>query len=434
MLSKSNLNNGDIKNQSLNLIVTKFLINPKGKIHGRHWLTCAGIALGVFALLTVSSVMNGFDKDMRQRIIGTRAEIRIDIPASNSLSNYESLIDRLNKLPYIKASTPVIRNELMLVNGSNMAATVSFGIDLNKQRAVSPILLPIKLGLLKEPSHQWLQGLVTKEIRTKDFEDKGIIIGADLAQSIYASVGDTLKLVSPLGSIPTPLGLLPRTQSVRVVGIFIAGMPEYDRLYSYIPLSVGQYFSSYQGQIDHIDIKTNNPKQLYKMTKNLQKAFPQYRVENWSSFDTSLYNAMHFEKYLMMVILGLMFILSSFNMSGNIFKTIIQKRKTIGIMKTIGFRDTELMSVFMKQGLIIGSAGILFGILLSLFLLLIQSYFSLIRLPVGNMPSLILPVDIRLKDYLIVPLISLFITWLSIYIPARSAKRINPIKLIREII
>lgn len=415
-------------------MVAKFLINHKGKFQGRHWLTSSGIALGVFALLSVSSVMNGFDKDMRQRIIGTRAEIRLDNPNSAPLNDYELILSELEKQPYIKAASPVVRNELMLVNGSNMAATVSFGIDFSKQKMISPILTPIEPELLKKPNHEWLQGLIGNDISPQDFENNGIIIGAELAQSIFASIGDTLQLVSPLGSIPTPLGLLPQTKSMRVVGIFIAGMPEYDRLYSYIPLSAGQFFNSFQDQIDHINIKTNNPKQLIKITKKLRKAFPRYRVENWSSFDTSLYNAMHFEKYLMMVILGLMFILSSFNMSGNIFKTIIQKRKTIGIMKTMGFRNEELMKVLMRQGFIIGTTGIIIGVLLSLLLLSIQSYWGVIRLPVGNMPSLVLPVDIRLKDYLIVPLISLFITWLSIYLPARSAKRINPIKLIREIL
>lgn len=420
-------------NQSLKLLTRKFLTDSRGRIGGRHWLTFTGIALGVVALLSVSSVMNGFDQDMRQRIIGTRAEIRLDNPDSAPISDYMSVINSLEKLPYIKSASPVNRNELMLVKSSAMAATVCYGIDLKRQQAVSPVLMSVKQDKLSGGDH-WLQGVVSGEIKQTDFDNNGIIIGADLAQSIYAGVGDTLQLVSPLGSIPTPLGMLPRTRSLRVAGIFIAGMPEYDRLYCYVPLSVGQYFSGYTNQIDHIEIKTTNAGQLFKTTEIMKKAFPQYRIENWSSFDSSLYSAMHFEKYLMLVILGLMFVIASFNMSGNIYKTIVQKRRSIGILKTIGLSDLELVKLFMRHGLIIGISGILAGIAASVLLLSIQMKFGIIQLPVGSMPNLVLPVDMRITDYLAIPFIALIVTFFSIYLPARNASKINPIALIRDIV
>jgi lipoprotein-releasing system permease protein len=420
-------------NKSFSLITRKFMTDPKGKISGRHWLTFTGIALGVMALLSVSSVMNGFDQDMRQRIIGTRAEIRLENTDASPLSDYVSIINSLEKLPYIKAASPVSRNELMLVKASAMAATICSGIDLQKQQAVSPVLTPVKQDLSQEDGH-WLQGIVSGAVAPADFANDGIIIGADLAQSIFATVGDTLQLISPIGTIPTPLGMLPKTRSLRVVGIFIAGMPEYDRLYCYVPLSVGQYFSGYENMVDHIEIKTRNARQLFKTTATLKKTLPQYRIENWSSFDSSLYSAMHFEKYMMLVILGLMFIIASFNMSGNIYKTIVQKRRAIGILKTIGYRDNELLTLFLRHGLIIGLAGILTGIIASLILLTAQIKFGIIQLPVGNMPNLVLPVELRWSDYLIIPLIAFAITFVSIYLPARNASRINPIALIREIV
>jgi len=420
-------------NQSAGWIARKFIIAPNGKVHGRHWLTFAGIALGVFALLSVSSVMNGFDKDMRQRIIGTRSELRLSMPDSSPLPRYENVLKQLEAQPSVKAASPVVRNELMLVKSSAMAATVCFGTDLPRQQAVSPVLLPLNPEKLSLPSEQWLQGIISGSPLIPDFNRDGIILGVELAQSISASVGDTVRLISPLGTIPTPLGLLPRTMSLRVAGIFIAGMPEYDRLYCYVPLSVGQFFSGYTDEIDHFDIRTFNAKKLFKTTRLLQKDFPSYKVENWSSFDTGLYQAMHFEKYLMLVVLGLMFVIASFNMTGNIFKTIVQKHKAIGILKTIGYRNNELTGVFMRQGLLIGVAGIAAGILLSLLLLTIQAEFALIQLPVGNMLNLVLPVDKRLADFVVIPLIALGVICLSIYLPARKAGKINPIALIREI-
>jgi lipoprotein-releasing system permease protein len=420
-------------NRSLGLLTGKLLHNSAGRITGRHWLTFSGIALGVFALLAVSSVMNGFDRDMRQRIIGTRSELRLDNQVVSPLLNWQALIDKLQHLPYIKAASPVVRNELMLVKGSAMAATISFGINLKQHSQVSPVLLPVTAEDLLKPSNQWLQGIINGNPTPAEFEQGGIIIGSELSQSLSAAVGDTLQLISPLGSIPTPLGLLPKTMSVRVAGIFAAGMPEYDRLYSYIPLSSGQFFSSYDDAIDHIDIRTTGTKQLERVTRSLRKEFPSYRVENWSSFDSSLYGAMHFEKALMLVVLGLMFVIASFNMSSNIFRTIVLKRRLIGILKTIGYRNVDIVSVFLRQGLLIALGGIVMGVVLSLVLLALQARFGFIRLPVGNMPKLIIPVHLRLLDYLVIPLAALAITSLSIYLPARQAGRINPITLIRDI-
>lgn len=420
-------------NHSKNWIARKFVVSPSGRIHGRHWLTFTGIALGVFALLSVSSVMNGFDKDMRQRIIGTRSELRLSQPDSSPLPNFQEILKRLKSHYAVKAVSPVVRNELMLVKGSAMAATVCFGIDLILQQEVSPVLSPLSAEELNRPSSHWIQGIVSGRPTPERFDENGILLGHDLAQSINAFVGDSLQLIAPLGTIPTPLGLLPRSRPVRVAGIFIAGMPEYDRLYSYVPLSVGQYFSGYADEIDHFDLKSANPKRLFQTTRLLQKDFPAFRVENWSSFDTGLYSAMRFEKYLMLIVLGLMFVLASFNMMGNIFKTIVQKRKAIGILKTIGYQDSELVGVFMRQGLFIGLAGIMAGVLLALVLLTVQSEFSLVQLPVGNMPKLILPVDMRPADFIAIPLVALAVICFSIYLPARQAGKINPISLIREI-
>jgi ABC-type lipoprotein release transport system permease subunit len=129
-----------------------------------------------------------------------------------------------------------------------------------------------------------------------------------------------------------------------------------------------------------------------------------------------------------------MFIIASFNMTGNIFKTIIQKRRSLGILKTLGYSDDELVSLLLRQGLLISVAGILTGVVLAILLLTAQTTFGIIRLPVGNMPKLILPVDMRLFDFVIITVIALLVSWLSILIPARKARSVNPINLIREIV
>lgn len=435
-MSKPTHNDKDFKpdwnNRSIGLLTRRLLTNPKGRISGRHWLTFIGIALGVFALLTVSTVMNGFDRDMRQRIIGTRAEIRIDNKDASPLIDYPGLLSALERHPSVQAAAPVVRNELMLVKGSAMAATVCFGIDLEQHRKVSPVLLPLTDEQLRQANRQWVQGIVNGAPQPADLEQNGIILGSELALSLGAVRGDTLALISPLGTVPTPFGLLPRTRQVTVVGIFIAGMPEYDRLYSYISLAGGQFFSGYDDEIDHIDLKTNHPNRLFRTTEILQTAFPAYRVQNWSAFDTSLFNAMHFEKYLMLAVLSLMFVIAAFNMSGNIYRSIVLKRRTIGVLKTVGYRDAELVKLFFRQGLVVAIAGIVTGILAALLFIRLQARFELIQLPVGGMPNLVLPVFPKLADFILITLAALFVSGISIWLPSRQAAAIDPILLIRE--
>ncbi len=424
----------NMDNRSLGFVASRFLTSGKGKINGRHWLTFCGICLGVFALLTVSSVMNGFDQDMRQRVIGTRAELRLESRTKAPLQQQDKLLPALLKQPAIKAASPVVRNELVLVNSRGMAATVCFGIDLTAHRKVSPVLLPFSAEMRHKSDSQWIQGIVSGNPDASALETGGIILGSELALSLQAAVGDTLQLLSPLGTVPTPFGMLPRTLPVRVEGIFIAGMPEYDRLYSYISLESARFFSGYTDEIDYIDLKSNDFRRLFSITRSLQKAFPGYKVENWSAYDSSLYNAMHFEKYLMLVILGLMFVIASFNMSGNIFRTVVLKRRSIGILKTLGYTDREVVGLFFRQGLAIAVTGICVGILLALALLSIQSATGFIQLPVGNMPNLILPVYLKLQDFILIPLVALLITTLSIWLPSRKAAAVEPVSLIREVV
>jgi len=418
--------------QHLSLLSRRFLLKPDGRLQGRHWLTLLGTAIGVFALLTVSSVMNGFAQDMQRRIVGTRAEIRIFRSDRHPITDYQLLMSRIHQShPYLQVA-PVVRNELMLLKDIAMAPTVNFGIDLPLQQKVSPALRPIDQRALMQNRDRWLQGILNTSFSPDLFEQGGIIIGSDLAQSLSVSIGDTLQLVSPLGQRFTPFGLMPLSKPLRVVGVFIAGMPEFDRLYSFVPLPVGQYFSRYDAAIDQLELRTDRPSRLVSVTKALQKEFPGYTVENWSSFDRSLYNAMHFEKYLMLVVLGFLFILAAFNMSGNIYKTIVQKRRSIGILKAIGCPDREITGIFLRQGLYLSCAGILGGLLLAFVFLWLQARFGLIRLPVGNLPSLVLPVQIKWQDALIIPLVSLAISWVSIYLPASKAGNVNIVSLLRE--
>ena len=192
-------------------------------LKGRHkifftfsnMLSMFGIIIGVFSLLVVSSVMNGFDSDMRRRVIGSKAEIKIHHADYSPISNYQAVADKIAAQEEVLAAAPVCESELMIQKGQNLSASVCFGIDFSRHRKITDLLDKIVVGVPEK----------------EDLENDGIIIGLDLSLTINATVGEYVQLTSPIGTEPSPFGLLPRSKKLKVVGLFASGMPEYDQVY-----------------------------------------------------------------------------------------------------------------------------------------------------------------------------------------------------------
>lgn len=396
-----------------------------GLIDRSHWLTIAGITLGVTALICVSSVMNGFRADIRDRIVGTLSEIRISNMDGSALSDHTSIITELQNQGF-KAS-PVIRNELVLSQGSAIFPTLSFGIDPVLHSQTSAALQP-RRGLGGSDT----QGLLTGNIQGPEFSDGGIALGAGLAARLNVVPGDQVQLLSPMFDIPTAFGFLPKVRTLRVAAVFSAGMPEYDETFSYIPLATARFFSGYADEVDYIEVKTPDFTRSASYAKKLSSSLPGHLVEDWSAYDSSLYGAIRFEKYMMFVIMLFMYVIASFNLTGNMLKSIAQKKRELGLLKAIGYRDNDLRDLFLYQSLILSTLGIGLGILLSTALLLIQKSLGVISLDMGDAYPLPLPVNFALVDYLTVILVSYFITLISVIFPLKRLKRINAIELIRQ--
>ncbi len=415
-----------MSNKSIFFLARHFLSGQKSRFISRgHILTLCGITLGVMALVIVSSVMNGFRSDMQSRIIGTLSEIRISSRTSASIENYQEVLDACRGLGY--SAAPIIRNELLLRLDDIIEPTLSFGIDYELQREVSQTLKPIPGAELDSAR----QGMLVGVVKPEDFTQGGILLGSGLAYRLNAVLGDEIQILSPMFTEPTAFGLLPRIRSVKVMGIFAAGMPEYDNMYSYIPLEMASYFRGSPG-LDFIEIKTSKPAQIKRSREALSKALPELEVKDWSSFDPSLYNAIRFEKAMMFVIMLFMYIIASFNLTGNMMKTIAQKRQELGLLKAIGYRETELRQLFLLQSLVLSTIGIVVGIGLALLLLGLQMHFDLVKLTISAGDYISLPVDLQILDFILVIVVAYAISILSILFPLRQLHHIDTIKLLRR--
>ena len=382
-----------------------------------NMLSLFGIIIGVFSLLVVSSVMNGFELDMKNRVIGSKAEIKIYDKNYSPIKNYAQVLEKVDNVPKVSHSAPVCQTELMLQNKKNLASTICFGIDWERQNKVTAILDKIVIGY---PSNE-------------EIENDGIIIGLDLSLTINATVGEYIQLSSPIGTVPSPFGLLPKTKKLKVVGIFISGMPEYDRVFTFISLHNAQYLLGYDDEVDQVEVKTTDIDQSTRIAYQIQEVLgDDFVVEDWSEFDANLFNAIKLEKVVMFLILALMIIIASFNMTGNFIKLVAEKKMEIGVLKALGASEKDIVRLFVNVGLVIGIIGTFIGLALALILLLAQDFWHFIKIPVPGFPLQWIPVDIRLQDFIIVPIVVIVISFLTTLHPARRTVKIDPIRIIRN--
>ena len=380
-------------------------------------LSLWGIIIGVFAILVVSSVMNGFDSDMRRRVIGSKAEIRIYDSKFNPISDYRKLTEKLDQLGYVKKSTPVCEMELLLQNRKNITSTLCYGIDLDSHRKVTDILKNIRVG---NPT-------------SSDLQNDGIIIGLDTSITLNATVGEYVNLSAPIGTEPTPFGLLPRTKKLKVIGLFISGLPEYDKLYSYISLSNAQYFLGLNDEVTGIELKTLQAETSHLKADKIGKILGKdYIVEDWSEFESNLFNSIKMEKIVMFLVLGLMILITSMNMTGNFIKLVAEKKTELGILKAIGTADRKVIRIFITAGLIIGIIGAFWGTITALLLVTAQHQWRFIKIPVPGFPLHWLPVEIRITDFILAPLFAVIISFFTTLHPAKKTAAIDPIKIIRN--
>lgn len=390
-----------------------------------HLLTLAGIALGVMALVCVSSVMNGFQADMQSRLISAQSEMRLFARDRGELQDYTAAQAHLQDKGF--NSTPVIRTELMLKLGNMVFSTLAFGVDPVQHAKVSSLFQRARTNTTEAQP-----GVLMGDTSALAEADGGIVLGVGLAYQMQVKLGDTLQVLSPVFSEPTAFGLIPKIRRLNVVAIISSGMPEYDQSYSYIPLQTAAYFKSYSSGIDYLEIKTPDRNKARFYNKMLSKVLPQYEIEDWSQFDPSLFAAMRFEKFLMIVIMFFMYIIASFNLTGNMLKTISLKKRELGLLKALGYQERELSELFLRQALILSSIGIAAGFVLAMVLLGIQAYFQPIQLPISEFDSIGLPLKIEVPDLILVLIISYVFTLVSTLIPLRRLKQINAVDLLRQ--
>ncbi len=381
-----------------------------------------GVALGVAALITVLSVMNGFEKELRTRILGMTSHAFIT-GADGSLEDWQGLQGLLTDAPHLVDSAPFVEGQAMLSQGSRVRGTQVRGIDPNLEGRVSSIgdkIIQGKFDALTPGSF-------------------GIILGKDLAIAMGVVTGDKITLITPHVS-PTPAGIIPRLKRLEVVGIFEIGMYEYDSALAIMNIDDAAKLFRIPNKVTGLRLKLDDIYQAPRITRDLMMTLPMnYRAADWTYQHANFFRALKTEKTVMFVILLLIVAVAAFNIVSTLIMMVTDKQSDIAILRTLGMTPKDIMTIFMVQGTLIGLFGTLIGIIGGVTLALnVETIIASLEQMLGYqfLPADVyyissLPSDLQWNDVTVIGITAFVLSLLSTIYPSWRAAQIRPAEALR---
>jgi lipoprotein-releasing system permease protein len=373
-----------------------------------------GIGLGVAVLITVLSVMNGFDVEIHKRFFDMAPAVTLN-GREQGISNWQSLMKRLEQDQRVENAAPFIGTQGLISFEGEVQPLVISGVDLQKEEGFSQLQKKLVLGSLKKP------------------EPFSIFIGENLAESLGLMVGDKLTVMLPQAT-PTPLGIIPRFKRFTVAGIFSAGRGfNFDSKLAFIQLKDAQILTQMGENVNGIKLKLKNVYQAPQLARELaNKLGPNYVLGDWTLTYGPFFQAIKMEKTMMFFILMLIIAVAAFNLVSSLVMVVTDKQSEIAILRTIGATPGTIMAIFMMQGLLLGMMGVVFGVVLGLTLAMNATHivdFLQAHLGVQWLSSNIyfvdhLPVHINFHDIVQVILVALGLSWLATIYPSWRAAKI----------
>ncbi len=398
------------------------------------FISITGIFLGVAALIIVLAVMNGFETDLREKILGINAHVVL-MQYTGMMKDHERIKEAVEKIDGVVASTPFIYSQAMLKNGDNVHGIVLRGLSPADAAKV------INLGKTTAGGLELLtpEGRKALKLGPNVIDLPGIIVGKELAKNLGIFLYDTLYVVSPMG-ISTPIGMVPRMKKFLVVGIFESGFYEYDLSLAYASLRDTQEFLNLGDLVTGIEIKVSDIYKANEIAAAIEKklGFP-FWVRDWMKMNKNLFAALKMERRVMFIILSLIVLVAAFNIITTLIMVVMEKSKDIAILKSMGATSKSIMKIFIYQGLIIGGIGTLLGTLGGLLVAFnlgdisrfVEHLFGFKILP-GDVYYLSeLPSKVNYGDVVIIVVGSLLISFLATIYPSRNASRLDPAEAIR---
>ncbi|HEX5684891.1 MAG TPA: lipoprotein-releasing ABC transporter permease subunit [Ideonella sp.] len=387
------------------------------------FVSVIGIALGVMALIVVLSVMNGFQKEVRDRMLSAIAHVEILQPQGEALPDWQAVARKAKEDPAVRAAAPFIAVQSLLARGEDMRGAVVRGVLPEAESQITDLAAKLQ-------ADGTLQQLVPGQWR--------IVLGAELARSLGVRAGDPITLIAPGGQV-TPAGVQPRLKQFTVAGVFSVGHYEYDSGLALIHLDDAARLFRTEGPTG-VQLKLADVHEAREVGWRLADVMgPNLRVRDWTRTNAAWYDAVQIEKRMMFIILTLIVAVAAFNLVSTLVMTVTDKRADIAILRTIGASPRSVMGIFVVQGATAGVIGTVTGVVLGLLIAFnIGTIVPAIErlLGVAFLPSSIylinrMPSDPQMADILPIAVISLVLAFLATLYPSWRASRVNPAEALR---
>ncbi len=380
-----------------------------------------GIALGISALIVVMSVMNGFQKEVRSRILGVAAHIQIEGP-ENTLADWRTVAAEAKKNPEVIGAAPYVTGQGLLAAGPNVRGAVIRGVVPEQENAVADIGRQVKAG--------------TFDLKPDEF---GIVLGVELARALRVSIGERITLITPQGQI-TPAGMIPRLKQFTVTGIFSAGHYEYDSTLALVAMADAQKLYQTGDAVTGVRLKVKDIFDAPRVARDLAATIsvPAY-VRDWSMQNANYFRAIQIEKRMMFIILTLIIAVAAFNLVSTLVMVVTDKHPDIAILRTLGASPASIMKIFIVQGAVVGLIGTLIGVVGGVLLALNVDvvvpfiertfHFQILSKEVYYITEL--PSDLQWTDVWSVSGIALVLALFATLYPSWRASRVNPAEALR---
>ena len=396
------------------------------------WISVLGVALGVATLIVVLGVMTGFQREFREKILGTQSHIVVVKSGDALMNEWRAVLQKVGEKSGVTAASPFVYGQAMFSSKSRVMGSVVRGIDPAREVEVTDI-------------KRYLQDASLKRIvESKDGAggargEPGVILGSELAKNLLLDTGDSVTMVSPVGVV-TPMGLVPRTKKFQVAGVFRSGFYQYDAGLAFISIKEAQKFFGFGDAVSGVHLRVEDIFSAERISRRIQNALSEaYRSRSWQQMNRNLFSALKTEKTTLTILLLLVVVVAAFNIIGSLVMVVMEKGREIAILKSMGATSRSILRIFFIQGVFIGvsgaALGTIGGLVLGWNLHVVEDFlervFGLDILPPSIYHIEALPVQMTPLDVSVTVAVAFAICLAATLYPAWRASRVDPVENLR---
>ena len=375
-----------------------------------------GVTVGVMALVIALALMTGLQLELESRILGSNAHVYVW--NQRGFTDYHAEVARFRTLPHVKGAAPAVVSKALITASRDESFITVKGIDPALEASVTDIAGAMIKG-----------SLASLEPASANQPD-GILLGKDLAADLGVGIGDSVSLLTPQGTL-SPMGMIPRTRRLRVVGLFSLGLYEFDSTYGFVTLGVAKRLFGPES-VEMIQLRLDDVYTAPQVARVIPQQFgSDYVTQDWTEQNHSLFSALWLEKMAISITIGLIVMVAALNIVASLILLVMEKNRDIAILKTMGASARSVTAVFMMQGLIIGIVGTAVGASAGFAISWLLDRYRLIKVPVDVYQVSYVPFRVLPLDFTLVVVAAIVVCFIATIYPSRQAARLDPAQALR---